>query len=202
MSGAGAGVAKSNLWLFAIVAAAVGGVCYLAINGSTGKPKSPVSAAASRAETLAGLQAAEDALNAGDLKNAYNQADAVLKQEPKNPRAREVMGDTLVESGAAPEGLKEYETALAIEPTGSRHYKAGKALISMGDPRAAAKHLRSAIKIEPGAAWAEEIRKLLEGFGEAAVEGVQAAATAAGTAEGGTGKGAGGGSPRGASSPP
>ncbi len=175
MSAGAAGTAKGHRWLFAIVAAAAVAVGYLAIKGpgalgakgAAGAPKDPVAAAAARAKNLARLGAAEDALSAGDLKEAYNQADAVLEQEPKNPKAREVMGDTLVKSGAAPEGLKEYEAALAIEATGTRHYKAGKALVSMGDLQAAALHFKSAIQMEPGAAWAEDVRKLLTDAGEA-----------------------------------
>jgi tetratricopeptide (TPR) repeat protein len=168
-----AGAAKGHLWLFAIVAGAFAGVGYLAIKGpggfgakgSAGAPKDPVAAAAARGKNIQKLQAAQQALQSGDTKEAYNQANAVLEQEPKNPRAREVMGDTLVKGGNAAQGVKEYEVALAIEPTGARHYKIGKALVSANDAQAAAKHLMAAIKMAPGAAWAEEVQGLLIDLG-------------------------------------
>ena len=191
------GAAKGHVWLFAMVGAAVAGVAYLASIGPGalggkppgGMPKDPVEAAVARAQNIVNLAAAMDALNAGDLKAAYNQADAVLEQEPKNPAAREVMGDTLLKSGAAPEGLKEFEAALAIEATGGRHYKAGKALVAMADPMAAAQHFKEALKLEPGAAWVDEVSKLLAEVGEAL------AADQGGPGDTGSAGGAAGGAP-------
>lgn len=205
----GAGTAKGHLWLFAICAAALFGVGDLAINGpgafgskgDKGAPKDPVAAAAARAKSMASLQSAEKALASGDLKEAYNQASAVLEQEPKNPQAREVMGDTLTKSGAAAEAVKEYEAALSIEPTGARHFKAGKALVSSGDPRKAVLHLKKAIELEPGAAWVNEVRKLLADLGEAIGDGP--AGGGGETDDGGEGgPGSPGGASGGAPSPP
>ncbi len=168
-----------HLWLFAICAAAVGGVGYLALRGpgalgSAGKSRA--SAAVERAQKASSVRAAKEALAAGDTKEAYRQAEEVLKSEPKNPEAREVVGDTLLKSGASAEALKEYEAALAIKPTGGRHRKAAQALVAMGDSEAAGDHFRRALKLSPDAAWASQVRSALADMGGALGEGLKAAA--------------------------
>ena len=173
------GLGAGHFWLFAICAGAMGGVGYLGLRGpgalgSAGK--AGASAAVERAHRAASVRAAKEALAAGDAKEAYRQAEEVLKSEPKNPDAREVVGDTLLKSGAAAEALKEYEAALAVEPTGGRHRKAAEALVAMGDSGAAADHFRQALKLSPDAAWAARVRSALADMGEAIGDGLEGAA--------------------------
>lgn len=193
------GLGAGHFWLFALCALAVGGVAYLGLRGpGLLGPSGPggASAALQRAHEAASVRAAKEALAAGDAKEAYRQAEEVLKSDSKNPEAREVVGDTLLKSGAAAEALKEYEAALAVEPTGGRHRKVAQALMAMSDPGAAGDHFRKALKLSPDASWAGEVRAALEGLGGALGDGLKAAAGRTGD------DGSADGRPGGASPPP
>ena len=90
----------------------------------------------------------------GNPRTALSKADALLKQQPRNPYLHELRGDILIKANRADDAAKAYATAVSLDPakSGVLRIGYGQALLATGKPDAIKKaitELRTALDKDP-----------------------------------------------------
>jgi len=121
----------------------VAGAAFLLVGvtaASADSPDTPAPAQAPAAAAAGSLEAAETKVNAGDFRGAIPMLSAIVKREPRNADALNLMGYSLRKTGKFKLALQYYNAALAIAPQnlGANEYL-GELYVQMRQP-AKARH--------------------------------------------------------------
>lgn len=105
----------------------------------------------------------------GNPRAALAKADALLKQQPKNPYFHELRGDILIRANRPAEAARAYATAVSLDPakSGMLMIGYGQALLAVGTPEAldkAVAQLRKGLDRDPENAAA--YRYLAQAYGQ------------------------------------
>lgn len=125
-------------------------------NKGRGKPATRAARAAGGRSRAGALRAAADAHRKGALDEAEKLYRSVLRAEPRNVDALQLLGVLLHQRGQSDQGLKLLRDALALDPSNGRcHNNIGSLYNAIGEPEKAESHFRQAAEADnpPAEAW-------------------------------------------------